>query len=209
MRQQYQLHCDDRYKVSIHAPGRGATQLWALSFWTMWFQFTHPGGVRHNLNQGPYKQCEVSIHAPGRGATLGGTAHSLVYDVSIHAPGRGATTESIKCFLLRNSFNSRTREGCDRRRNEYLIVCNEFQFTHPGGVRHAHEMAIGVYDPVSIHAPGRGATRLSWWKISRPCGFNSRTREGCDKVLTLPLMHICSFNSRTREGCDRRHLSPI
>ena len=58
------------YKVvSIHAPGRGATE---------WY-----GVVMDTFN--------VSIHAPGRGATSLGKISKLCLTVSIHAPGRGAT----------------------------------------------------------------------------------------------------------------------
>ena len=32
--------------VSIHAPGRGATEIKSLDFRRKTFQFTHPGGVR-------------------------------------------------------------------------------------------------------------------------------------------------------------------
>ena len=32
--------------------------------------------------------------------------------------------------------------------------------------------------------------------------FNSRTREGCDEALLLPVYQDLRFNSRTREGCD-------
>ena len=56
--------------VSIHAPGRGATdssrtgECGALTF-----QFTHPGGVRQDAHLYELMPEEVSIHAPGRGAT--------------------------------------------------------------------------------------------------------------------------------------------
>ena len=64
--------CNQKRKVSIHAPGRGATCLHD--------RFRHGSAV--------------SIHAPGRGATF---AHASARDklaVSIHAPGRGATTST-------------------------------------------------------------------------------------------------------------------
>ena len=136
---------------------------------------------------------------------------------------RRRLTHSITNLI--NSFNSRTREGCD---------------------------ALGADSPrcyrgVSIHAPGRGATARDG--ASRYCvyRFNSRTREGCDtfkdgvgnlagkfqfthpggvRPLVPHTLARCSqfqfthpggvrqsltprevsikrrFNSRTREGCD-------
>ena len=64
---------------------RVATQLGEV------FQFTHPGGVRPRQPRPVKVDSLVSIHAPGRGATFGAT----FFD-----------TDS-------QSFNSRTREGCD------------------------------------------------------------------------------------------------
>ena len=82
---------DDRVKrVSIHAPGRGATR-------------TQP-----HIDI----EVRVSIHAPGRGATLSSYLRRKASPVSIHAPGRGAT-----------------------KKDAIIEEFNEFQFTHPGGVR--------------------------------------------------------------------------
>ena len=102
----------------------------------------------------------------------------------------------------RMSFNSRTREGCD-------------------SVKRAK---CRLFNDVSIHAPGRGATCSQRWQSGRPPCFNSRTREGCDASWMSTACPICvsihapgrgatsqaqcsssqtaRFNSRTREGCD-------
>ena len=168
--------------VSIHAPGRGATiagraELYVLerfnsrtregcdlcvgglSAFFCVFQFTHPGGVRPRDATKLATQVRVSIHAPGRGATyrtvLDSPHHRIV---SIHAPGRGAT------------------QGTNQQDDE-----QEFQFTHPGGVRQGVVTQVSDLTCVSIHAPGRGATS-----------------DGCDHRT----MSSSSFNSRTREGCD-------
>ena len=67
-----------------------------------------------------------------------------------------------------DSFNSRTREGCDIL-DAWRMFATEFQFTHPRGVR-----------------SNGGAAPL-------PCGrFNSRTREGCDNADRSP-MRCCMF----------------
>ena len=55
--------------------------------------------------------------------------------VSIHAPGRGATRVLSMRQERYQSFNSRTREGCD-----------------------CPAVAVSLLCEVSIHAPGRGAT---------------------------------------------------
>ena len=80
------------------------------------------------------------------------------------------------------SFNSRTREGCDLYANIRPKCSFRFQFTHPGGVRlrasHSRRKSIRV----SIHAPGRGATRCFTFAGQDIDRFNSRTREGCDRA---------------------------
>ena len=83
------------------------------------------------------------------------------------------------------SFNSRTREGCDATGD----ACRR------------------RYD-VSIHAPGRGATVSSSGCRYQRRGFNSRTREGCDQCFAPPPDVRQCFNSRTREGCDCNFLAP-
>ena len=100
------------------------------------FQFTHPGGVR------PPRYAE----------------YKTACDVSIHAPGRGATAKLSGCSLHQSCFNSRTREGCDFSGDACRRRYDEFQFTHPGGVRLHAMLSVVDTTTVSIHAPGRGAT---------------------------------------------------
>ena len=59
--------------------------------------------------------------------------------------------------MMRLSFNSRTRVGCDQINRRRLIYIYMFQFTHPCGVRR----------------------RTFCTSTSLP-SFNSRTRVGCD-----------------------------
>ena len=147
----------------------------------------------------------VSIHAPARGATENPRATKVYGLVSIHAPARGATRLSVRIPSLIASFNSRTREGCDRKYSKQSLSSVMFQVTHPRGVRHVDRVGVDLLDVVSIHAPARGATRrarISDLYISR---FNSRTREGCDGDPRRLSDERPRFNSRTREGCDRRY----
>ena len=135
------------------------------------FQFTHPGGVRRFLSSLGGKPAPVSIHAPGRGATAGVT----------------------EPWALPACFNSRTREGCDVKYQLARIDSSEFQFTHPGGVRRpcreqddtplrfqfTHPGGVRLSNcyiqseapQVSIHAPGRGATRRRKVPIVGDCEF--------------------------------------
>ena len=87
-------------------------------------------------------------------------------------------------------------------------------------------MGVGVEvsdTAISIHAPARGATRSSSFKIGfekfqstlprgeRPCwrinsrhgsNFNPRSREGSDEILILKTEKSLYFNPRSREGSD-------
>ena len=83
----------------------------------------------------------------------------LYLSVSIHAPGRGATSRCSRGVAVRG-----------------------FQFTHPGGVRQglrglsAYEIAVFQFThPGGVRRHSRLGSRAS------SCGFNSRTREGCDE----------------------------
>ena len=145
------------------------------------FQFTHPGGVRPSRTTATTHADTFQFTHPGGVRPQSPTIGTLSLSVSIHAPGRGATSHYSFLFSRRESFNSRTREGCD------VIV----------------HLLIGKQS-VSIHAPGRGAT---FSKTSVPMWsgrFNSRTREGCDRSnYNDTICNLC-FNSRTREGCDSK-----
>ena len=99
------------------------------------FLFTHPGGV-------PLPRT-ISRHPP----------HTFQFP----HPG-GCDSASRGLIAVAKSFNSRTREGCDRADVHHFEHPARFQFTHPGGVR-PECLQLGDSEvSVSIHAPGRGAT---------------------------------------------------
>ena len=129
------------HRVSIHAPGRGAT----------------PCGCPTSC-----RDC-VSIHAPGRGATTSDRQQR-----NPHIGFNSRTREGCDCKArasgtARTCFNSRTREGCDFQdlglqpvmshvsihapgrgatvaKMTLTEIQREFQFTHPGGVRRSLRM---------------------------------------------------------------------
>ena len=78
--------------------------------------------------------------------------------VSIHAPAWGAT---------------------DVGQNIGRAI-DAFQSTHPRGVRHVPSYEDKPTEYVSIHAPAWGATRAPGALRLPLCGFNPRTRVGCD-----------------------------
>ena len=168
-------------RVSIHAPAWGATDL-ALVL------------AGHG---------EVSIHAPAWGATLGDVLQCPVAHVSIHAPAWGATAGPAAIFGPKPGFNPSTSVGCDASNEVNGHKVNEFQSTHPRGVRPGGLGGFGVSSPVSIHAPAWGATREMRHFSQQLWSFNPRTRVGCDSNFAqIPFGPDNCFNPRTRVGCD-------
>ena len=162
--------------VSIHAPARGA--IFPIIFREESWCFNSRTREGCDLYvHGLTIIWTVSIHAPARGAILTRRTSRSQFSVSIHAPARGAIQTNTKkgryiMFqfthprgvrlpqqkqrLAGYSFNSRTREGCDKKQGPTIL-----------------------YNDVSIHAPARGAIVNSTLQTKSMC-FNSRTREGCD-----------------------------
>ena len=189
--------------VSIHAPGRGATNLWPWRRHSARFQFTHPGGVR--LQFAPTTSERSSLF-------------------QFTHPGGVRPYPSVSNLWNNQSFNSRTREGCDKSEQfaHYIptivsihapgrgatancILCLESTLVSihaPGRGATQTESADSRTLGVSIHAPGRGATSAGKLLRHSYSSFNSRTREGCDLRLVAVLPRLYCFNSRTREGCD-------
>ena len=122
-----------------------------------WFQSTHPHGVRLHPKRCIYTYRRVSIHAPAWGATF--------------------ITHPDSLF---KSFNPRTRMGCDY---DYLA-----QMRFETVSIHAPAWGATIYlnnmtkaERVSIHAPAWGATQHQPTTFYYTCGFNPRTRMGCDQ----------------------------
>ena len=79
-----------------------------------------------------------------------------------------------------------------------------FQSTHPRRVRpHVEPVAVGRRH-VSIHAPAKGATRSTWGAPAGGGGFNPRTREGCDSVVSVTLTADSVFQSTHPRRVRRR-----
>ena len=150
----------DRFKISIHAPARGATRKSQIPLAPMEnfnprtregcdfaqsrtfplsisFQSTHPRGVRPGgVFANSHNKSFQSTHP--RGVRLEFRDEWLLFvHISIHAPARGATLYLLISQTSSYYFNPRTREGCDI---DYLMI--EVNYVR-----------------ISIHAPARGATR--------------------------------------------------
>ena len=172
-----------QYRVSIHAPVRGATSGVSANAPLAVFQSTRPYGARpmSTMNVCDARcfnprartgrdrdsvvanvRARVSIHAPVRGATRSMSTSDSSCRVSIHAPVRGATESGVI-----------TSRSTDR-----------FQSTRPYGARR-HRITTCMLDAdVSIHAPVRGATSYGSQSDTCDMRFNPRARTGRD--LSMP-----------------------
>ena len=138
-RQQLYLRYLHSYRVSIHAPAKGATP--------MSLQLTSGSGV--------------SIHAPAKGATFFSTfALGIPISVSIHAPAKGATLAVHASSSSLHGFNPRSREGSDQKLGGFPYFAGVSIHAPAKGATIAHAIKDFVYR-VSIHAPAKGATRRS------------------------------------------------
>ena len=79
------------YRVSIHAPARGATVVIGIPNWLAKFQSTPPRGGRLAIVAGTATSFVGFNPRPRAGGDLAAKDASLPIMVSIHAPARGAT----------------------------------------------------------------------------------------------------------------------
>ena len=172
-----------RRVISIHAPQWGATarRFQGSGFWRYFNPRTPVGCDGQPVFFGIQHQ-SISIHAPQWGATGRLRRHGTHRRISIHAPQWGATI-----FWFAPSRPP-----------------NEFQSTHPSGVRLLFRSAPASRRHISIHAPQWGATILPYKIQGLTQDFNPRTPVGCDMTSCRLIRCSCNFNPRTPVGCDRR-----
>ena len=107
---------------------------------------------------------KVSIHAPARGATSLSLCLIPFYLFQSTHP-RGVRRRATLMRSKQESFNPRTREGCDKDRHRVLLFRDVSIHAPARGATDGLESANKHWQ-VSIHAPARGAT---------PC-FNQPTK---------------------------------
>ncbi len=142
--------------VSIHAPARGATIVNAFGELDLWFQSTHPHGVR-----------------PGKG--------ERVTTFGCFNPRTRTGCDLISWLMPRAlvRFQSTHPHGVRRGTRQTRLTIREFQSTHPHGVR--RQPSRRLYRSTCFNPRTRTGCDIVWCS---PCGprksFNPRTRTGCD-----------------------------
>ena len=184
-----------REGANLIQPGRGS-RLLAISI---------PAPVRGRTCAGPRRAAgcpPISIPAPVRGRTRGRAGPTAGQPISIPAPARGRTSHGDIGNGSGGNFNSRPREGANRRCESRPGLLSDFNSRPREGANR-----------------GRGLE-----SDSRECDFNSRPREGANParrmicpskaVFQFPPPRggepwtLCTraqasnFNSRPREGAN-------
>ena len=150
---------------------------------------------------------DISIHAPARGATVGVVPSLDTIRISIHAPARGATPGPPGSSRGQSFQFTPLREG---RRKVPINVSQvvQFQFTPLREGRRRKRGQQPELEPISIHAPARGATRAAGIRAPSSAYFNSRPCERGDIVAVNILdIHIKFQFTPLREG--RRHFAEV
>jgi len=169
------------WRVSIHAPLRGATYGHFLAFY----------------------DGEVSIHAPLRGATEAALVFwNQLVTVSIHAPLRGATYDDGNLFTVLSEFQS--THPCGVRLTNLARQCPDRGVSIHAPLRGATLYSLRSNLPTprfqSTHPCGVRPQLIAMGRPHRR--FNPRTPAGCDGSLAPALWRMFSFNPRTPAGCD-------
>ena len=166
------------YRVSIHAPTRGATYDQFEHDLNQWFQSTHPRGVRPDTDVA-MRQMESFNPRTHEGC-------DLALDI---------TVKSTNMFQSTHPRGVRLYEGLRFR------SIKRFQSTHPRGVRLIVKLIgfrLRSFNP-------RTHEGCDIWQRVEFCSttsFNPRTHEGCDVIAVITSLLLLSFNPRTHEGCD-------
>ena len=125
--------------ISIHAPTRGATYL-----------FETKTTIKINFNPRSHEGSDCSYQR-----------YFWNCYISIHAPTRGATIKLPGCLIIK-IFQSTLPRGERLCTTSYCFPSMTFQSTLPRGERHLSTMVKQYLRMISIHAPTRGATNVTF-----------------------------------------------
>ena len=207
------------WRVSIHAPTRGATPRLSLILSTRCFNPRAHAG--RDVLAMAFRRLGLFQSTRPRGARLPKPINGTALTVSIHAPTRGATCQQFR-FTFGKMFQSTRPRGArpiQYRAAWRLIVsihaptrgatcyrcrcrgCNRFNPRAHAGRDHGVGQAGGLCQ-VSIHAPTRGATLACRFAIVLLC-FNPRAHAGRDSKPGTQVSTHTGFNPRAHAGRDQ------
>ena len=149
------------YRISIHAPTRGATSIGLYSYLVVSrFQSTLPRGERQIYDLLRIRQFRFQSTLPRGERLVALAAVRHFVEISIHAPTRGAT-ETGTGVIVKMTFQSTLPRGERPRRSARSGRTFLFQSTLPRGERHRN-----------------------FYHISRFVNFNPRSHAGSDIIVS-------------------------
>ena len=147
--------------ISIHAPPRGATPFFFAQFYKT-FHFNSRPSARGDRRG--HDNCTALHHFNSRPSARGDQREKLRglrrAEISIHAPPRGATAHCLKCWRSRRYFNSRPSARGDDVGSKQGSSFFNFN-SRPSARGDADNRRHFHREHISIHAPPRGATRIT------------------------------------------------
>ena len=172
------------------------------------FQSTRPRGARRASpwQSGSLPRCFNPRAHAGRDE-IRNRRRTEASSVSIHAPTRGATSGLLSIQYLFRCFNPRAHAGRDWEYGVMVSVKTQFQSTRPRGARPSAPVEKVEEVCVSIHAPTRGATRLSAAQGRTPRCFNPRAHAGRDGYVTGGVSALLVFQSTRPRGARQSFAS--
>ena len=211
-------------KISIHAPARGATEVFRITPSMKLFQSTLPRGERRSRRQRLFEIARISIHAPARGATV---VSILTCPSNSYFNPRSREGSDV-CFRVYERlsiyFNPRSREGSDNSVKPFVIRIDSISIHAPARGATLFRNVMQLETQISIHAPARGATvkelcEIVWGEFqstlprgerrvflchvtdNRSISIHAPAR-GATKQAAAPFRNCSYFNPRSREWSD-------
>ena len=153
--------------ISIHAPAKGATRK-VCYIWKTMNNFNSRSREGSDMQWFNIICCAVliSIHAPAKGATFGLSAYLFFCSHFNSRSREGSDHKSQVREALKQDFNSRSREGSDSGGVTTNINNKIFQFTLPRRERPFQSIKARSLWLISIHAPAKGATKVSQYGMA-------------------------------------------
>ena len=100
------------------------------------------------------------------------------------------------------NFNPRSREGSDGAAHQQRCTHQAISIHAPAKGATRMSFSEKPYSSISIHAPAKGATTSAPKSSRKSRKINPRSREGSDRRSTSPRTSPNNFNPRSREGSD-------
>ena len=189
------------FRVSIHAPARGATGA-AGELFTLSHRFNPRARTGRDVARPamlPWSRGFNPRARTGRDTVSGAGADVVL--VSIHAPARGATPIGKPAAVTRCCFNPRARTGRDPRPSDKDPGAWTFQSTRPHGARPAGPH--GPRPPVSFQSTRPHGARRGLRPVTRMRKVFQSTRPHGARRHTCGHASGCQcFNPRARTGRD-------